>query len=50
MVMNPISYSGREGDDPVMIKLIKTGVADTSVIVLLGAIGGTAIGMTIMPL
>lgn len=50
MVMNPISYSGREGDDPVMIKLIKTGVADTSVIVLLGAVGGTAIGMTIMPL
>lgn len=48
--MNPISYSGREGDDPVMINLIKMGVADTSVTVGLEADGGTAIGMTIFPL
>ena len=50
MIMNPTSYSGREGDDPVMIKLIKTGVADTSVIVGLEAAEGTAIGVTIIPL
>ena len=48
MVMNPTSYSGREGDDPVMINLIKTGVADTSVIVGLEAAEGTAIGVTII--
>ena len=36
------SYVGREGDDPIMIKLIKNGITDSPVSVLISSGGGTA--------